>query len=226
MSRAGVNTASVAPFSRHMPWHVSGRLWILVLLVALVSGKPATADEDDARWSLPEAEQTAVRWDAISGYWADDQGDEFVFTRREGILQAKRWKDGEVTTMAGRWRLIRRLHPYEALEVIAVVTDEQWCFPSLPPSLMGEKHNLYREVSIWQKGENEYLKADLATRIDPPADAMTADVGPMVQALKKYSQHGVTKDEGPWRRVRAEDVPQWFRDLIAQDLIAQPRCIP
>ncbi len=200
-------------------------LWCLMIAAALACGA-VRAEEERVEWSRPEAEQADVRWYLIGGYWRNDRGNEFVLSTHEGLLTASWWKGNSISVMIDRWRVIRRLRPFRLLEHLAVVTDTLWCSAFRKPGEDGEAFHWYREVGVERSSKGERLTAHYALDIHPPDDALTAEIGPMWGTYRDYIRNGDFKIEGPWIRIREEEAPQWFRDLVAQDLIGKPRCQP
>ncbi len=200
-------------------------LWCLTIAAALACGA-VRAEEEKVEWSRPEAEQADVRWYLIDGYWRNGRGDKLVFSTPEGLLTANWEKDNSISVMIDLWRVIRRLRPFRFQEHLAVATDTQWCWSFGTPGPRDETHHWYREVGVEQSSKGERLTADIALDIHSPDDALTAEIGPMWETYRDNIRNGDFKIEGPWIRIREDEAPQWFRDLVALDLIGKPRCQP
>lgn len=201
-----------------------GWIWPLLCLgvAAALWGGPALAEDDG--WSRPEAEQSAVRWDLLSGYWRSfDNPADFVFTSRQGIIHAGMLK-GEIYFSAGRWNAVRRLVTHSTKEDMVVVSNERWCESFGRQTLFDRDFYRYRDLVVIEGQDTDYLSANFPLDFYPPDTPLNSDAGALWTQFHEKAPQSAFRGEGPWRRIYEDQVPHWFRDLVAMNLIADNRC--
>ena len=198
---------------------------------------PSAGLSEQMEWSLPENQQQAVRWDILSGYWVSpyysetpSESSKYAYTSKDGLIDATKYKS-HINFFAGRWKVVRRMIPGKwvdgvSLEKILVVTEERFCGAYGQHDSLDGNTPHYRQVDVFPDENGPLLlELDYSLDIAAPPNPFSADKKNMWKQFRDNAENAKAKDEGPWRKITKDQAPQWFRDLVAKDLIHDNRCV-
>jgi len=208
---------------------------ILCTLCIAVLLTPSAGLSEQMEWSLPENQQKAVRWDVLSGYWEDHFGNdtdsqEFVYTDKEGLIEATKYKS-HINFFAGRWKVVRRMIPGKwttgsSEELVLMVTEERFCGTYGRHDSLESHFTFYRVANVFADENGQMLiSLDYSIDIGPPPHPFSVDKKIVWKQFRTKVESTKYKTEGPWRKITKDQAPQWFRDLVAKDLIHDNRCV-
>jgi len=212
---------------------------ILCALCIAVLLTPSAGLSEQMEWSLPENQQKAVRWDILSGYWkrrefpwSDYENEKYVFTSNEGFIEATKYKS-DIGLFAGRWKVVRRMIALKSeysdgltFDRVLVVTEERFCGTYGQRNSLDKDFNFFRNIDISPDDQGHvFLRADYSLDITPPSHPLSADNENMWKQFRADAESSNYKIEGPLQKIAENMAPQWFRDLVAKDLIHDNRCV-
>ena len=203
----------------------------LAVLTMCIPYMPGYADEMVNNVSR-KIQQSKVRWDILSGYWAYDDGKNVVFISREGMVEAYHSTNQNnnkvyISFFAGQWRTVHRIPPIKPpdLEHVVMVTTEHFCGHYGQDASLDGNYFHYRDVVAFSDHDGQlHLESGYSTDINPPPDPLIADLKKMWRQYHANASTSWFKTPPPWHQITKDQVPQWFNEIMSNDPIHDNRC--
>lgn len=185
--------------------------WTALLLLLLA---PYCAWADEITWPQRKTDGLPSRfdWSESPTYWRKWRNDpDFLLLRPEGLVWGTLWKNGRITYFLAHWKAVAEIAGPKDRPQFLMAVDEHYCGGGFL-----HHHATFRLLDVWYDKTPPLLSIDVATGIHPPPSPLDVGNDALWDVFEAGARASNYKDEGPFEPSSRDDMPQWFRKLVAE----------